>query len=60
MLKLSMEPAVMVSLINMKLRNQFSSLNELCAFYELSKAELLQTVAKYGYVYTKENQLKAI
>lgn len=55
----SMDPNMLVSIINMKLRDQYSSLNLLCDDLELSEKDIINKLESIGYNYNKsENQFK--
>ncbi len=45
------DPIILVSFVNTKLRDQFATLEELCQTYELSQAELCQTLDSIDYQY---------
>ncbi|AMO56107.1 DUF4250 family protein [Endozoicomonas montiporae] len=54
-----MEPAISLSLINMKLRNQFSSWQKLTSYYDLSEGFTEQLLLSNNWHYDqKHNQLK--
>ena len=46
---------MLMSFINMKLRDIYSSLDDLCEDMELDRTELEQKLAKAGYEYSAEN-----
>lgn len=46
---------MLLSVINMKLRDTYSSLDELCESMCIDRAELCGTLAKAGFEYSKEN-----
>jgi len=53
------EPAILLSMINMKLRDRYSSLDDLCEDMDESKSELEEILAKAGYKYDLSiNQFK--
>ncbi|MBQ9275221.1 MAG: DUF4250 domain-containing protein [Succinivibrio sp.] len=52
----TMDPYVLVSAVNMQLRDEFSSLDELCSAQEISKEELLQRLRKADFVYDEESR----
>lgn len=55
----SMDPNILVSIINMKLRDQYSSLNLLCDDLELSEKDIINKLESIGYNYNEsENQFK--
>lgn len=45
------DPAILLSYINTKLRDEFSSLDELCESLCISKEELEKKLSVIGYVY---------
>ncbi len=49
------DPMMLFSFINMKLRDQYPSLDELCEDMGIDKDELLATLAKVGFEYSEEN-----
>jgi hypothetical protein len=46
---------MLLSFINMKLRDQFSSLDVLCEDMEIDRIELEEKLGKLGYEYSLEN-----
>ncbi|GAA5214255.1 DUF4250 domain-containing protein [Corallincola platygyrae] len=56
----AMDPNLLYSLVNMKLRNDFGSLNRLCAALVVDQEVLVQKLATIGYHYdAKQNQFRA-
>lgn len=52
---------ILLSMINMKLRDQYSSLDLLCDDLELSKKGIIEKLESIGYSYNEEkNQFKYI
>lgn len=52
-------PTVLLSVINTKLRDQYSSLDELCEDLDESKEEIEKSLSSIGYYYNEElNQFK--
>lgn len=49
------DPMMLFSFINMKLRDQYPSLDELCEDMGIEKNELLATLANVGFEYSEEN-----
>ncbi|MBR6588934.1 MAG: DUF4250 domain-containing protein [Bacteroidaceae bacterium] len=49
------DPMMLFSFINMKLRDQYPSLDELCEDMGIDKDELLVTLANVGFEYSEEN-----
>ena len=45
------EPAVLLSFVNMKLRDEYPSLDELCAALDIDRAALEEKLAAIGYAY---------
>ena len=53
------DPNILLSMINMKLRDKYSSFEELCEDLDVEKAEIEKTLANIGYQYSpKVNQFK--
>lgn len=48
------DPAILLSYINTKLRDEFPSLEELCKSLGISQPEIEAKLAKIGYYYDKE------
>ena len=48
------DPAMLFSFINMKLRDQYRSLDELCDDLHLSKPELMLKLQQAGFEYNEE------
>ncbi len=44
-------PAILLSFVNTKLRDEFSSLEELCAALDADQASLVKTLVAIGYTY---------
>lgn len=52
-------PDMLLSFINMKLRDEFDSFYELCDVLDLDRNEIEQKLANAGYVYNEQlNQFK--
>ena len=49
------DPIMLLSFINMKLRDIYSSLDELCDDMEVDRAELEARLGQAGYEYSAEN-----
>ena len=47
-------PIILLSIVNTKLRDFYSSLDELCQDLDESKDEIIDILARYGYIYDKE------
>lgn len=53
------DPNILLSIINMKLRDNYSSLDALCYDLELIKEEVINRLKNIGYSYNEvENQFK--
>ena len=53
------DPMILVSFLNMKLRDKYSSLMELCDDLDEDEAEILKIMRDAGYVYDRDtNQFK--
>ena len=48
------DPMILFSFLNMKLRDQYGSLDALCDDMEADKQELLDTMARVGFHYDPE------
>lgn len=53
------DPNILLSMINMKLRDQYSSLDLLCSDLDLDKEDVINRLDNIGYCYNEEeNQFK--
>lgn len=53
------DPAMLLSYINMKLRDQYHSLDDLCDDLDISKQEIVEKLKTINYIYDIEkNQFK--
>ena len=53
------DPAMLLSYINMKLRDQYDSLERLCDDLDISKSEIVEKLKTIDYIYDNEkNQYK--
>ena len=52
---LPQDPMMLFSIINMKLRDCYSSLDELCEDMNINKEELIEKLSIYGFEYSEEN-----
>lgn len=53
------DPAMLLSFINMKLRDQYDSLESLCDDLDVLQDEVIQTLQKIDYIYDEQlNQFK--
>lgn len=51
------DPVMLLSAVNMKLRDQYASLDALCEDMDVSRAELEKAIGEAGYAYDeKTNQ----
>ena len=56
---LPQDPVILLSYVNTKLRDDFSSLDELCAALDLDRAALEEKLAAIGYTYDRaQNQFR--
>lgn len=56
---LEMDTNILVSIVNMKLRDFYSNLDSYCDDADISKEELINKLSKEGYKYNSElNQFK--
>jgi hypothetical protein len=54
-----LDPIILLSMVNMKLRDQYSSLDLLCSDLELNKDDIVSRLGEVGYSYVEtENQFK--
>ncbi len=59
--QLPKDPYILLSTINMKLRNHFSSPQRLCAYYHIELNDLDIAMQQIGYFYDKEqNQYRIL
>jgi hypothetical protein len=54
--KLPQDPMMLVSFINMKLRDEFSSLEDLCSDMDIDKQQLIDKLSASGFTYSTENK----
>lgn len=58
---LPQDPYILLSYVNTKLRDEFSSLDSLCEGLDTVRAELVEKLGAVGYVYDSEsNQFKTV
>lgn len=58
---LSMDAHMVLSILNMKLRDEFSSLDMLCEDFNVSKEKIKDKMKEIGYAYSEEkNQFTVI
>ena len=55
-MQLPSDPIMLMSVINMQLRDRYSNLNELCDDMNLNKSELLTKLKNVGFEYDEENR----
>lgn len=48
------DPAILLSYLNTKLRDEYSSLDELCSSLCISKEDIEKKLMTIGYVYSEE------
>ena len=51
---LPQDPMMLLSFVNMKLRDEFTSLDELCATLNINRKNLEETLFKAGFEYNSE------
>ena len=51
---MSMEACMLLSILNMKLRDEFNTLEDLIKSYDLDTEELINKLSKSGYIYNIE------
>ena len=49
-------PMILLSFVNMKLRDEFSSLDELCRAFDTTAAEGTEKLASVGYSYNEQTR----
>ncbi|WP_244835077.1 DUF4250 domain-containing protein [Clostridium sp. BJN0001] len=52
---LSMDPYMLLSLVNMKLRDEFINLKDLCSYYGIKNEDLKEKLKKVDYEYNEKN-----
>ncbi len=58
---LKMDKNMFLSIVNMKLRDEFGDIEDLCSFYEIKKEELFEKLKEFNLYYEREiNQIKNI
>lgn len=50
----TMDPIMLMSIVNMKIRDDFQDLDELVKFYEIDRQKLLDKLASAGFEYLPE------
>lgn len=55
----TMDPFILLSAVNMQLRDEYPSLEELCKVHDINQDELVEKLKAAGFEYVKEiNQFK--
>lgn len=54
-MNLPKDPYMLLSVVNMKLRDNYSSFEALCDDLDVSSAEISEAMEKIGYTYDNEN-----
>ena len=49
------DPTMLLSFVNMKLRDEFADLDDLCDTLDVDKNDLVEKLEKAGYRYDSEN-----
>ena len=49
------DPVMLLSYINLKLRDEFSSLDQLCDILDVSKSEIVEKLKSINYEYSEEH-----
>lgn len=58
---LKMDRNMFLSIVNMKLRDEFGDIEDLCSFYEINKEDLFEKLKELNLYYEREiNQIKNI
>ncbi|MCR5322562.1 MAG: DUF4250 domain-containing protein [Lachnospiraceae bacterium] len=52
---LPQDPVMLLSFVNMKLRDNYSDLDDMCDALDIDKEELVEKLEKAGYKYDAEN-----
>ena len=56
---LNMDVYMLLSAVNMQLRDEFESVTSLCSYHEIDEAKLKERLQEAGFTYVKEqNQFK--
>ncbi|MGF1693476.1 DUF4250 domain-containing protein [Photobacterium kagoshimensis] len=50
----TMDPVMLMSIVNMKIRDEFGDLDSLVKYYEIDKAQLVARLASAGFDYLPE------
>ena len=54
--QLPQDPFMLLSFVNMKLRDEYPSLDAMCDDMDLDKSSLIATLAAAGFEYSEENR----
>lgn len=55
----TMDPFILLSAVNMQLRDEYSSIEDLCKAHDIDEKELVEKLKTAGFEYVKEtNQFK--
>ena len=58
---LKMDKNMFLSIVNMKLRDEFGEIEDLCSFYGVKKEEVFEKLKEFNLYYEREiNQIKNI
>lgn len=49
------DPYMLLSFVNMKLRDSFSDLDDMCDYFDVSKVEIIDKMSSIGYTYIFES-----
>ena len=49
-------PMMLLSFVNMKLRDEYDTLDELCASFMVEKEDVIEKLASVGYEYNEANR----
>ncbi|MCY9845777.1 DUF4250 domain-containing protein [Vibrio caribbeanicus] len=52
----SMDPVILLSMVNMKIRDEFGDLDNLVKFYDIDKAKLVKKLSDAGFDYLVESK----
>lgn len=52
----SMDPVILLSMVNMKIRDEFGDLDNLVKFYDIDKAKLVKKLSDAGFDYLVETK----
>lgn len=53
---LSMDVNILLSIVNMKLRDKYEDLDDLCFDFDIGREELEEKLAKEGFVYDEKSK----